>query len=58
MRHARVKIVVTGVEAVQRTIFKLAWHSVWFEVTPLPDDRWEIAVKPEAAGFLPNVVHI
>ncbi len=25
----------------------LMWSSQWFSVTPLPDDEWEVSVKPE-----------
>ena len=42
-------------EAARTAILFLLEHSQWFEVTPLPDDEYEVAVKEENEQFLDNM---
>lgn len=41
------RIVLTSEETIRRVTAGLITASAWFEVTPLPDDEWEVAVKDE-----------
>jgi hypothetical protein len=34
-------------------VLRLIVWSQWFEVTPMPDDKWDIAVKPENTHAFP-----
>lgn len=47
---------ILGQDAFNVVVALLSNSSQWFEVTPLPDDRWEIKVKEENKGFLQRAV--
>jgi hypothetical protein len=40
-------IIVTGWRKTASIVSDLCERSCWFEVTPLPDDEWEIRTKTE-----------
>lgn len=45
-------VTVTAEWAVRRAVVFLVSESAFFAVTPLPDDEWEIAVKPDRVRTL------
>ena len=47
-----VKIIVTGTENAKKAVTDAVEKSIYFEFTPLPDDTYEIKVKPEAEKLL------
>jgi len=47
-----VKIIITGKENAKNTVTDAVEKSIYFELTPLPDDTYEIKVKPEAEKSL------
>lgn len=40
-----VRAVLEGQQAAAKIAQELVQASVWFEITPLPDDWWEVRVK-------------
>lgn len=38
-------MIVIGQEALRGRVNRLIDMSVWFQVTPLPDDNWRVCVK-------------
>ncbi|MEH6473827.1 MAG: hypothetical protein V7752_21610 [Halopseudomonas sp.] len=42
-------------DQVKGIVSELVDQSVYFTVEPMPDDQYEISVKPEAAGLLQSV---
>lgn len=42
---SRTTITVTSESRVSKVVALLVARSAWFEVTPLPDDRWDISFK-------------
>ena len=45
---------IYGGRQISSVIQIILQHSCAFNVTPLPDERWEVAVKPDAARHLPD----
>jgi hypothetical protein len=43
-----------GPRQIDLVVVSLLKRSCWIEVTPLPEDLWEVAVKSEAAHNLPD----
>lgn len=43
-----------GPRQIPLVVAGLLKQSCWLEVTPLPEDLWEVAVKPDAAHHLPD----
>jgi hypothetical protein len=48
--------VVTGIDCAHVMVAALMYRSVWFTLTPLPDDEWEFLVKREDADHYLNLL--
>jgi hypothetical protein len=53
-----VREVVTRMDTAYRVAGRLVLSGVWYVLTPLPDDGWQFAVKPEAAGILRECIRL
>lgn len=47
---------ISGGQSVQSVCAQMIAWSQWFSVMPLPDDEWEVAVRPENAERVRNLV--
>lgn len=45
-----------GEDFAARVVGELVHHSQWFELTPLPDDYWEVIVKEENRSLLTKLL--
>lgn len=50
--------ILAGLDLARGVAALLVDCSVWFEVTPLPDDEWEFKVKDDAALALQHTIDL